>query len=114
MKRISKKAMVDDLFDYIITVFAAIFILMFLGVVINGGIVERQEYVKDHLEKNQQTADFLVGERLFVEKGFYSMFLEQRYQDIKKYGIVDKEKLYADDIYVAGTDADGDPIPIPG
>ena len=114
MKRMNKKAMVDDLFDYIITVFAAIFILMFLGVVINGSVNERQEYVKDHLEKNQQTADFLVSERIFFEKGFYVMFLEQRYQDIKKYGIVDKEKLYAKDPYVAGIDADGDPIPIPG
>ena len=114
MIRMNKKGMLDDLFDYIITIFAAIFILMFLGVVINGSISERQEYVKDQLEKNQQTADFLVNERIFVEQGFYTMFLEQRYQDVKQYGVVDVEKLYAQDPYVAGIDSSGDLIPIVG
>jgi hypothetical protein len=43
MKRFNKRGMMDDLFDFLFTVTAAFFLLMFLGAILNGGVSESND-----------------------------------------------------------------------
>ena len=43
MKRFNKRGMLDDLFDFLFTITAAFFLLIFLGTILNGGVSESNE-----------------------------------------------------------------------
>ena len=49
-----KKAMMDDMFDFLFTVFAAFFVLMFIGTVLSSSVNNNEEQVMVHLKKTQE------------------------------------------------------------
>ena len=115
----NKKGWFDDWFDFLFTVIASFFILIFLGMILVSSTSKLNTNLKNHVNIAQDTNDFLVKERSQIEKGFYLNNLDSRYAYVKKYGslerkIKENQELYQDDPYILGVDSDGDPIPIVG
>jgi hypothetical protein len=111
-----KKAMMDDLFDVLITVFLAFFILLFIGLTINGTVEEKREITLNHLESTEHVNDFLVLERgILVEGGEIDTNNINIYiKRIRENGVPKKAGDFSDDPWVLGTDSSGDPIVIVG
>ncbi len=109
-KKIGKKAMMDDMFDFLFTVFAAFFVLMFIGTVLSSSVNNNEEQVLDHLKKTQEVNDYLVLERGIVLKGgtIDPNKLENQMDYIRKRG--NPGDLYADNPWILGTDKSGNPI----
>ena len=105
-----KKAMMDDMFDFLFTVFAAFFVLMFIGAVLSSSVNNNEEQVLDHLKKTQEVNDYLVLERGVVVQGgsINPNNLKNQMDYIRKRG--HPGDLYANNPWVLGTDSSGDLI----
>jgi Na+-transporting methylmalonyl-CoA/oxaloacetate decarboxylase gamma subunit len=65
----NKKAMMDDMFDLLFTCMAAFFILLFIGLAMNGSLVKKEENTEKESMTTQQISNYVARERASLEAG---------------------------------------------
>lgn len=90
--RLNKKAVMDDLFDLLFTVFAGFFLLIFIGVIINGGLDARNNLIAFNLDQTLDLEDFLTAQRAQFEKGAGLESFESAYVKVQKEGYPEPER----------------------
>ena len=66
MKRFNKKAMLDDLFDFLFTITTAFFLLIFLGAILNGGVNESNKQAITRVAEFRQTESAVNNLRIQI------------------------------------------------
>ncbi len=66
MRRSNKKGMMDDWFDFLFTVIACFFILLFIGIYIRSAVDAKKQEALNQLEKTIVVDDYLVEERVVL------------------------------------------------
>lgn len=82
----------DDLFDLLFTVFMGFFLLIFIGVVINGGLEARNNMIAFNLDQTLDLEDFLAVQRAQFEKGEELGDFESAYVKVQKEGYPEPER----------------------
>jgi len=59
----------DDLFDLLFTVFAAFFVLLFIGVLVSDAVYEKDKGIEDLLERSSKVDDYLVANKGIINEG---------------------------------------------
>ncbi len=65
----SKKAMMDDLFDFLFLVIVMMFIMFYFQVSIFGAVDKKNEHSLVLAERNGKVDDYLIQNRIAIEQG---------------------------------------------
>jgi hypothetical protein len=68
MRKLGRKGMMDDWFDFLFTVIACFFILLFIGIYIRGALDAKKQEALNQLEKTILVDDYLVEERVTLNQ----------------------------------------------
>jgi len=68
MRNLGRKGMMDDWFDFLFTVIACFFILLFIGIYIRSAVDAKKQEALNQLEKTILVDDYLVEERFFLNQ----------------------------------------------
>ena len=112
MKRFNKKAMLDDLFDFLFTITTAFFLLIFLGAILNGGVNESNKQAITRVAEFRQTESAVNNLRIQIYQQDNFFTIEEIDDQVAGSKVLAGRVITGCPDYITKTECNGDAVGI--